>query len=116
MQPLALPTHNWHDWLTGRVDGLLHEARTLLDTIKDGATRSMIDILDLWNDADLALRNADSVAGLLREVHPDADRDRVLAAGGAKDAQELICDFLGRPFSFDAFGEWLDREPVAIRS
>jgi thimet oligopeptidase len=40
-------------------------------------------------------------------------RDRILAPGGTKDAAELVEDFLGRPFSFDAFAAWLDREPVA---
>jgi thimet oligopeptidase len=30
-------------------------------------------------------------------------RDRVLAPGGSKDAAELIKDFLGREFSYDAF-------------
>jgi thimet oligopeptidase len=40
-------------------------------------------------------------------------RDRVLAAGGSKDAADLVADFLGRPFSFDSFAAWLDREPVA---
>lgn len=36
-------------------------------------------------------------------------RDRVLAAGGSKDAADLVEDFLGRPYTFDAFAAWLDR-------
>jgi thimet oligopeptidase len=36
-------------------------------------------------------------------------RDRVLTAGGSKDAGELVADFLGRPYGFDAFAAWLDR-------
>ncbi|MFP5253938.1 MAG: M3 family metallopeptidase [Actinomycetes bacterium] len=36
-------------------------------------------------------------------------RDAVLAAGGSKDAADLVVDFLGRPFSFDAYEAWLDR-------
>ena len=36
-------------------------------------------------------------------------RDAVLAPGGTKDAAELVADFLGRPYSFDAFAAWLDR-------
>ena len=39
-------------------------------------------------------------------------RDRILAAGGSKDAAVLVEEFLGRPFAFDAFAAWLDREPV----
>jgi thimet oligopeptidase len=34
-------------------------------------------------------------------------RDLVLAPGGGKDAAELIRDFLGRDYSFDAFANWL---------
>jgi thimet oligopeptidase len=36
-------------------------------------------------------------------------RDRVLAAGGSKDAADLVRDFLGRPYSFEAFRKWLER-------
>jgi thimet oligopeptidase len=35
-------------------------------------------------------------------------RDLILAAGGSKDAAELIHDFLGRDYSFDAFATWLN--------
>jgi thimet oligopeptidase len=43
-------------------------------------------------------------------------RDRLLAAGGSKDAADLVIDFLGREFSFDAFASWLDRAPVPLPS
>ena len=36
-------------------------------------------------------------------------RDRVLAAGGSKDAADLVEGFLGRPYTFDAFEAWLNR-------
>ena len=36
-------------------------------------------------------------------------RDRILAAGGTKDAADLVADFLGRPYTFDAYAEWLAR-------
>ena len=36
-------------------------------------------------------------------------RDRILAPGGSKDAADLVEDFLGRPFSFDAYAAWLAR-------
>jgi thimet oligopeptidase len=42
--------------------------------------------------------------------------DRILAPGGSKDAADLVTDFLGRPYAFDAFVDWLDREPVAVTS
>ena len=34
-------------------------------------------------------------------------RDAVLAAGGTADAADLVADFLGRPYSFEAFAAWL---------
>jgi len=34
-------------------------------------------------------------------------RDTILAAGGSKDAVELVADFLGRPYNIDAFSAWL---------
>jgi thimet oligopeptidase len=34
-------------------------------------------------------------------------RDRVLAPGGSGDAADLVADFLGRPYTFDAYAEWL---------
>jgi thimet oligopeptidase len=41
-------------------------------------------------------------------------RDAILAAGGGDDAADLVADFLGRPFSFDSFGRWLDTAPVPV--
>ena len=35
-------------------------------------------------------------------------RDAVLAPGGSKPAAKLVEDFLGRPFSFDAYARWLN--------
>ena len=34
-------------------------------------------------------------------------RDTVLARGGSGDAADLVADFLGRPYTFDAYAEWL---------
>jgi thimet oligopeptidase len=36
-------------------------------------------------------------------------RDTVLAPGGSKDAADLVADFLGRPYSTEAFSAWLNR-------
>ncbi|MGZ4652170.1 MAG: M3 family metallopeptidase [Oryzihumus sp.] len=40
-------------------------------------------------------------------------RDRILAAGGSKDAADLVEDFLGRPYSPEAFRRWLEEAPRA---
>lgn len=36
-------------------------------------------------------------------------REKVLGMGGRKDAAELVRDFLGRDYTFDAYAEWLAR-------
>lgn len=36
-------------------------------------------------------------------------RDTVLAPGGSRDAADLVADFLGRPYSFDSYADWLAR-------
>jgi len=37
-------------------------------------------------------------------------RDTILVPGGSKPAAQLVEDFLGRPFNFKAWEEWLNRE------
>jgi len=39
-------------------------------------------------------------------------RDTILAAGGNKDAAELVTDFLGRPYNIEAFSTWLQEALV----
>ena len=36
-------------------------------------------------------------------------RDTVLAPGGSRDAADLVAEFLGRPYSTEAFSAWLNR-------
>ncbi|HEX9494283.1 MAG TPA: M3 family metallopeptidase, partial [Candidatus Limnocylindria bacterium] len=45
--------------------------------------------------------------GLLDLKQAKRYRDLVLAPGGTKPAGDLVRDFLGRPYGFDAFREWL---------
>ena len=35
-------------------------------------------------------------------------KEKILKPGGTKDANELVRDFLGRDYSFDAFEAWLE--------
>jgi thimet oligopeptidase len=39
-------------------------------------------------------------------------RERILEPGGRKDAADLVEDFLGRPFGFESFADWLSPKPV----
>ena len=43
-------------------------------------------------------------------------RDTVLAAGGSKDAADLVEDFLGRPYDERAFRAWLESSPADSRT
>ncbi len=91
LEPLVLPADGWPGWLAGRVDAMLQTTRRALDRLKDGTGRNTAEVLDLWNDADIALRGADSITGLLSEVHPDAEV-RALAEQRAQDVDRLRTD------------------------
>ncbi len=49
-------------------------------------------------------------AGMLNPEVSHKYRDAVLAAGGTKDAADLVKDFLGRPYDFKAYAEWLNQK------
>ncbi|MFI1911898.1 M3 family metallopeptidase [Nocardia sp. NPDC020380] len=72
-EPLVLPSDAWPDWLTAHVLGRLQTVGETLRRLRDGATRDTLEVLSVWNDADIALRGADSAAGLFAEVHPDPE-------------------------------------------
>jgi thimet oligopeptidase len=45
--------------------------------------------------------------GLMATDVTFAYRDKVLAAGGTKDAVDIVKDFLGRPYNYRAFEKYL---------
>jgi thimet oligopeptidase len=47
-------------------------------------------------------------AGLMDRTVAARYRHAILEEGGQKPAAEMVRDFLGRPFSFDAYQKWLD--------
>lgn len=47
-------------------------------------------------------------AGLMNESVCRRYRELVLEPGGSRDASDLIADFLGRPFSIDAYRDWMN--------
>ncbi len=87
MRPLHLPAPDgdWLNHVRSSVEVNLRLTRDLLDRLRDGTARSSGEVLELWNDADIALHNANSLAGLLSEVHPDA----AVRAGAEECAQEI---------------------------
>ena len=50
-------------------------------------------------------------AGMTNEAVAKKYRDTILKPGGKKDADDLVADFLGRPYQFEAFREWLTGTP-----
>lgn len=46
--------------------------------------------------------------GLMDMAQARRYRDLILAPGGSKPATDLVSDFLGRPYSLDAFRRWLE--------
>ena len=47
--------------------------------------------------------------GLRNPIVAQRYRKTILAPGGAKDAADFVAEFLGRPFSFDAFAKTLEK-------
>ena len=47
--------------------------------------------------------------GLMTQETTFKYRDTILAAGGTKDAANLVADFLGRDFNFKAFENYLKK-------
>jgi thimet oligopeptidase len=80
---LPLPTTDWEGWLASRCDGCLDEARRLVAVLTESpdpstpsdrqGRRSAAETLSLWNDLNLALRQAFAVASVLSNVHPDVE-------------------------------------------
>ncbi len=71
LKPLEFPADDWLTWLNERGAGQLQAAReSIAELVR--AEPGNLRIVQLWNDAAIALRNAGSVAGLLSSVHPEA--------------------------------------------
>jgi thimet oligopeptidase len=47
--------------------------------------------------------------GILDPATALAYRKAVLQPGGSKDAAQLVADFLGRPYTYQAFEDWLNQ-------
>jgi thimet oligopeptidase len=92
-EPLQLPAaaDQWADWLTERVERDLETAKALMARLKDGSARSTADVLELWNQTDIALGDAGSLTSVLAEVHPD-EAVRTLAEERAQEISRIMTD------------------------
>jgi thimet oligopeptidase len=92
-EPLQLPSDEsaWSAFVAERADANLARARELTAVLKDGTIRDAYEVLELWNDCDLALQNAGSMVGLLAEVHPD-EAVRTLAEDRQQEVAKLATD------------------------
>ena len=82
---------SWSEWLTMRVGAGIATTRDLLAQLKDGTARTTDEVLELWNDADLALGSAAATAHLFAEVHPD-EAVRTLAEEQAQELSRIETD------------------------
>ncbi|MFF0497367.1 M3 family metallopeptidase [Nocardia aobensis] len=90
-EPLALPAAGWPDWLGDYVRDRLRAAANTVEQLKAATPGDTADVLGLWNDADIALRGADSAAHLFAEVHPDSEVRR-LAEGLVQEIDRARTD------------------------
>src|SRR6478735_11554515 len=92
-QPLAFPTDPaaWSAFLAENVDAGLDAGRELIARLKDGSARSTSEVLELWNEADIAIGTASARAHLFAEVHPD-EKIREAAEASAQAAEDLVTE------------------------
>ena len=93
IEPMQFPDRSdaWREWLDDRVTAELRTARTLIERLKDGVARSTADVLGIWNDTDIALSNAESVAAAFSEIHPEPEV-RALAEEREQEISRLITE------------------------
>jgi thimet oligopeptidase len=97
LAPLDLPAPDadWSAYVGEEVGRCLDQARAVVAQLTDGTSRTAAEVLELWNDGDIALGRASGVAGLLAQVHPEVEvrtRSEDAAAELAKFATERALD------------------------
>jgi thimet oligopeptidase len=82
---------DWLDWVATRGEQQLALVRDLVDGLKADPPSDALEVLRVWNEAQVALSNAAAVGSLFAEVHPDAGvRER--AESVAQEVQKLDTD------------------------
>ncbi|HEX3222432.1 MAG TPA: M3 family metallopeptidase [Nocardioides sp.] len=96
LAPLTLPaadagTDAWSGWLTTRTTDQLDRARDLIAALKAERPSAAAELLERWNDLNLALTNAFAASSLVQQVHPDA-AVREQAERAQLEAHKLLTD------------------------
>jgi thimet oligopeptidase len=104
VRDVSLKYNNMYPWMDGTYfqAQFTHLANGLYTSSYYTYLWSRVVAKDLFSQFDRANLLAPAVAHRYR--------DAVLVPGGSKPAADLIGDFLGRPFRFDAYERWLNGE------
>lgn len=82
---------SWTEWLAAVVDDAIETTQRAAAELKDGTRRSTGEVLRIYNDADIALANANALVHVLAEVHPD-EAVRTLAEQRAQELSRIDTD------------------------
>jgi thimet oligopeptidase len=85
------PGPQWARWLDARIDSGIESVEQGLAQLKDGSDRDDEAVFTIWNDVDVALGNATSLASVLSEMHPD-EAVRTLAEDRAQQLSSIETD------------------------
>ena len=101
-EPLALPASDdaWAGWLTSRAKGGLEEAAGHVEAVTS-ASPGTVEVLERWNDAQIALGNVAALSSLVGAVHPDAGVVQI-AEGFQTEARRFGTDLHRDPEVFAA--------------
>ncbi|MFC7788845.1 M3 family metallopeptidase [Microbacterium sp. MAHUQ-60] len=109
---------DWLAFVAARVSDRLDVVRSLAEQLKDGASRTTLETLSLWNDLQIALRRARNESDLLCEVHPDpevrAAAEKGVAAAQAVDAALMADAALAAVFA-GTDPQGLDADAARVR-
>jgi thimet oligopeptidase len=96
LAPLTMPTADagtdaWSAWLDTRTTDQLQRARDLVAAVKEERPRVASDLLERWNQINIALGNAFAASSLFQQVHPD-QAIREQAERAQVEASNLLTD------------------------
>jgi thimet oligopeptidase len=111
LDALTLPASatKWPDFVRDWSATNLSRSAVAIATLLDGTERTAVEVLDLWNESEIGLRNAGGFVSLLAEVHPDEavrelSDEAVQAATKAETERSLNLDLYAALSAVDGSG------------